>query len=109
MKKVTGQLEDTASIWRLRKDLARIKMLQGQMKSSEVSEGGEVRNMVTEQKQASQPKSEMEKDERNPLQKRRAVVGVVVSDKMQKTIVVKVDRQVRHSLYKKYVERITAI
>src|SRR5690349_960934 len=42
---------------------------------------------------------------RNPLQKRRSVVGVVVSDKMQKTIVVKVDRQVRHSLYKKYVEK----
>lgn len=37
MKKVTGQLEDTASIWRLRKDLARIKMLQGQMKSSELA------------------------------------------------------------------------
>jgi len=31
MKKVTGQLEDTASIWRLRKDLARMKMLQGQL------------------------------------------------------------------------------
>jgi small subunit ribosomal protein S17 len=42
---------------------------------------------------------------RNPLQKRRAVVGTVVSDKMQKTIVVKVDRQVRHTMYKKYVER----
>ena len=42
---------------------------------------------------------------RNALQRRRAVVGTVVSDKMQKTIVVKVDRQVRHSLYKKYVER----
>jgi large subunit ribosomal protein L29 len=28
MKKVTGQLEDTALIWRLRKDVARIKMLQ---------------------------------------------------------------------------------
>lgn len=27
MKKVTGQLEDTAKIWRLRKDLARMKML----------------------------------------------------------------------------------
>lgn len=39
------------------------------------------------------------------LQKRRLVVGTVVSDKMQKTIVVKVDRQVRHSLYKKYVEK----
>ena len=33
MKKTTGQLTDTASIWRLRKDLARIKMLEGQMKS----------------------------------------------------------------------------
>ena len=31
MKKSTGQLEDTAIIWRLRKDLARIKMLQGQL------------------------------------------------------------------------------
>lgn len=44
-------------------------------------------------------------DSRNGLQRRRAVVGTVVSDKMQKTIVVKVDRQVRHSLYKKYVEK----
>ena len=39
------------------------------------------------------------------LQKRRNVVGVVVSDKMQKTIVVKVDRRVRDSEYKKYVIR----
>lgn len=42
---------------------------------------------------------------RNALQKRRLITGVVVSDKMQKTIVVKVDRQVRHPLYKKYVEK----
>lgn len=41
----------------------------------------------------------------NPLQKRRVVVGTVVSDKMQKTIVVKVDRRVRHALYKKYVTK----
>lgn len=44
-------------------------------------------------------------DARNPLQKRRMVVGIVVSDKMQKTIVVRVDRQVRHTLYKKYVAK----
>ncbi len=44
-------------------------------------------------------------DSRNPIQKRRMVVGTVVSDKMQKTIVVKVDRRVRHTLYKKYVEK----
>ncbi|MBS1961953.1 MAG: 50S ribosomal protein L29 [Bdellovibrionales bacterium] len=28
MKKVTGQLADSAMIWRLRKDLARVKTLQ---------------------------------------------------------------------------------
>ncbi|MBI2712175.1 MAG: 30S ribosomal protein S17 [Bdellovibrio sp.] len=44
-------------------------------------------------------------DVRNALEKRRTVEGMVVSDKMQKTIVVRVDRQVRHGLYKKYVEK----
>jgi small subunit ribosomal protein S17 len=44
-------------------------------------------------------------DSRNRLQKRKVVIGTVVSDKMQKTIVVKVDRRVRHGLYKKYVLR----
>ncbi len=36
---------------------------------------------------------------------RRILVGMVVSDKMQKTIVVKVDRRVKHSLYGKYIIR----
>ena len=36
---------------------------------------------------------------------RRSFSGVVVSDKMQKTIVVKVDRLVKHPLYKKYITR----
>lgn len=44
-------------------------------------------------------------DMRNPLQKRKIVVGTVVSDKMQKTVVVKVDRRVRDPLYKKYITR----
>src|SRR6266700_863645 len=42
-------------------------------------------------------------DHRNALQKRHTMVGIVVSDKMQKTIVVKVDRRVRHTAYSKYV------
>ena len=37
------------------------------------------------------------------LQTRKSVVGTVVSDKMDKTIVVQIDRRVRHKLYKKYV------
>ena len=44
-------------------------------------------------------------DARNPLQKRRTMTGTVASDKMQKTIVVKVDRQVRHTKYSKYVTK----
>lgn len=35
--------------------------------------------------------------------RRREMQGVVISNKMQKTIVVKVDRHVKHALYKKYV------
>lgn len=36
---------------------------------------------------------------------RKQLTGVVVSDKMQKTIVVRVDRQVKDALYTKYVVR----
>jgi large subunit ribosomal protein L29 len=30
MKRATGQLQDTAQVWRLRKDIARMKTLQSQ-------------------------------------------------------------------------------
>lgn len=33
--------------------------------------------------------------------KRRRIVGTVVSDKMQKTVVVRVDRMVTHPIYRK--------
>jgi small subunit ribosomal protein S17 len=36
---------------------------------------------------------------------RKTRVGVVVSNKMQKTIVVRVERRVKHPLFKKYVKR----
>ena len=34
---------------------------------------------------------------------KRILSGVVVSDKMDKTVVVRVDRRVMHPLYKKYI------
>lgn len=37
MKKVTGQLEDVSSLWRLRKDLARVKMLHSQAEQTQGS------------------------------------------------------------------------
>ena len=36
---------------------------------------------------------------------RRVMQGVVVSDKADKTIVVKVERRVMHPLYKKFIRR----
>lgn len=39
------------------------------------------------------------------LGRRPVAVGIVVSDKMQKTIVVKVERRVKHGMYGKYVVR----
>jgi len=38
-------------------------------------------------------------------QRRKQRIGTVVSDKMQKTIVVKVERRVRHPLYKKVIRK----
>jgi len=37
--------------------------------------------------------------------KRRQVVGTVVSDKMDKTVVVQIERLVKHKLYKKYIRK----
>lgn len=53
------------------------------------------------------PATETSANQVDSLQKRKVLVGTVVSNKMQKTIVVKVERRVRHALYKKYVVRST--
>lgn len=37
--------------------------------------------------------------------KSKSRIGVVVSDKMDKTVVVKVDNLVKHPVYKKYIKR----
>lgn len=36
---------------------------------------------------------------------RKTQIGIVVSDKMDKTVVVKVDRLVKHPVYNKYIRR----
>ena len=36
---------------------------------------------------------------------RRVLQGIVVSDKMDKTITVKVERRIMHPLYKKFIRR----
>ncbi len=39
----------------------------------------------------------------------RVLVGEVISDKMNKTVTVLIERKVRHPLYKKYIRRSTKV
>ena len=43
--------------------------------------------------------------EKKTTSKRAERVGIVSSDKMTKTVVVRVDRQVKHPIYRKYIKR----
>jgi small subunit ribosomal protein S17 len=40
--------------------------------------------------------------------KRKREIGIVVSDKMDKTVTVKVERLTQHPMYKKYIKRYTS-
>jgi len=44
--------------------------------------------------------------ERKP---RKVFVGIVESDKMDKTIVVRIERLVKHKVYRKYIKRATKL
>jgi len=41
--------------------------------------------------------------------KQRALVGRVISDKMDKSITVLIERKIKHPLYKKYIKRSTML
>jgi|SRR5262249_20223209 len=43
--------------------------------------------------------------EAKATRRRQEKVGLVTSDKMQKTVVVRVERQVRHTKYRRYIRR----
>lgn len=41
--------------------------------------------------------------------RRRVLIGTVVSDKMEKTVSVSVERRVKHPVYKKYIRKIAKL
>ncbi len=45
----------------------------------------------------------------SPRSQRKLVRGMVVSNKMQKTLIVQVDRKVRHPIYEKFVSKRTKL
>lgn len=65
--------------------------------------------MVGEKKASGSKKSaSTESDTKQPTRGRaKSLEGVVVSDKMDKTIVVSITRQVKHAKYGKYIRRTT--
>ena len=77
-QKASGQLQNTARVRVVRRDIARVKT-------------------IAAQKRAAKHKAE---DETMP---KRILQGVVVSDKQEKTLVVKVERRFTHPLLKKTV------
>lgn len=54
-----------------------------------------------------QPEADSPSPDGPPRHRRQEKVGLVTSDKMQKTVVVRVERQVRHRKYKRYIRRRT--
>lgn len=56
---------------------------------------------------ASETQAESKSTGRTLRSRRQEKVGLVTSDKMQKTVVVRVERQVRHSKYRRYIRRRT--
>jgi small subunit ribosomal protein S17 len=48
---------------------------------------------------------EQQQDGKGAVRRRNQQVGVVVSDRMQKTVVVAVERLVRHDVYRKTIKR----
>jgi small subunit ribosomal protein S17 len=49
--------------------------------------------------------SDQDAGARGPTRRARVLTGRVVSDRMDKTITVMVERRVKHPLYKKYIRR----
>ena len=85
----TGQLERTSQISMLRKAIARAScILRERQVATEAETKSEVEGLMSEQRAS-----------------RKVRVGVVVSNKMDKTCVVQVERRLPHPVYKKVLRR----
>ena len=61
--------------------------------------------MVKNEMKAQEGATSAKPETRNSLEKRRTIVGIVVSDKMQKTIVVQIKRKALHPEYGKVINK----
>ena len=85
--------------------------MEEKMENGPTENGGENQEgegLLVDQAQASGPEPEQVAAEQvasEPKRRRQEKVGLVTSDRMMKTVVVRVERQVRHPKYKRYIRR----
>jgi small subunit ribosomal protein S17 len=48
-------------------------------------------------------------DQKNEVKAKRTIIGRVVSDKMDKTVSVAIERQIKHPTYGKYIRRTSKV
>ena len=87
-QRATGKLSNTARCGEVRKEIARIKTI---LRERELARVG------------------AEERQETMRERRRALVGTVTSDKMEKTVVVTVERTTRHPLYGKVMQGLQEI
>ena len=80
-QKASGQLQDTARVRVVRRDIARVMTVAAQKRVASQGQGLK-------------------------LMPKRILQGVVISDKQEKTLVVKVERRFTHPLLKKTVRQV---
>ena len=113
----TGQLDNTARLKDLRHDVARVMTvlrerhleaeLEAELAAGRGRDGaGAARAGRRRRSRRGRSVSEQSTTDRS---RRKVRTGVVVSDGMDKTVMVRIDRQVRHALYDKTVRRSTKL
>ncbi len=119
-QRATGQLENTARVREVRRDIARLKTIAQQKRTPKrLSESDETEpvSSAARRRESGDPvpgpatwipawreRAEIARRGSKKMPK-RSLQGVVVSDKQNKTLVVRVERRFTHPLFKKTVRR----
>ena len=116
-QRATGQLENTSRVRTIRRDIARMKTIAAQKRAGAPEPAPKAGGRVTGTRKEDQihqaegrREAEVARQERSRRNKgfempKRTLHGVVVSDKQDKTVVVRVDRRFTHATMKKTIRR----
>ena len=119
-QRATGQLENTSRVRVIRRDIARMKTIAAQKRAgmpepapkADAAPAPAKKSKAAKPKAAAKPKSRAKKNRTRRSRRdkgfempKRTLHGVVVSDKQDKTVVVRVERRFTHPTMKKTIRR----